>query len=91
MARKQASEIAEVLTLLRRIVVLAVAAYGLAREMPYTTLLVRLTILWAVLYVCCGVLDVLIRRFSYRNYLAQQQAAQGQSTDLSAPHAEPVE
>jgi hypothetical protein len=60
------SDLHELLKLLRRIVVLAVAAYGLARGMPYVTLAVRLAILWAVLYVSSGLIDVMIRRLSYR-------------------------
>jgi hypothetical protein len=67
MPKKQpTSELHELLKLLRRIVVLAVAAYGLARGMPYVALALRLALLWAVLYVSSGLIDVVIRRLSYR-------------------------
>jgi hypothetical protein len=67
MSKKQpTSDLHESLKLLRRIVVLAVAAYGLARGMPYVALAVRLALLWAVLYVSSGLIDLLIRRLSYR-------------------------
>ena len=67
MRKKQpTSELHELLKLLRRIVVLAVGAYGLARGMPYVALIVRLALLWAVLYVSSGLIDVVIRRLSYR-------------------------
>jgi hypothetical protein len=79
MARKSVSELYELLKLLRRIVVLAVAAYGLAIEMPYVTLAVRLTILWAVLYIGSGLMDVVFRKLSYNAMLA----AQAKETDES--------
>ncbi|MCX6601416.1 MAG: hypothetical protein NT025_07625 [bacterium] len=67
MSKKQpTSDLHELLKLLRRIVVLAVGAYGLARGMPYVALVVRLALLWAVLYVSSGLIDVVIRRLSYR-------------------------
>jgi hypothetical protein len=70
MAKKQpTSNLHELLKLLRRIVVLAVAAYGLSRGMPYFSLAVRLAILWAVLYVSSGLIDLVIRSMSYRSAL----------------------
>ena len=67
MSKKQpTSDLHELLKLLRRIVVLAVAAYGLARGMPYVALVVRLALLWAVFYVSSGLIDAMIRRLSYR-------------------------
>ena len=67
MSKKQpTSDLHELLKLLRRIVVLAVAAYGLARGMPYAALAMRLALLWAVLYVSSGVIDLVVRRLSYR-------------------------
>ncbi len=66
MFRKSSSDLNELLKLLRRIIVLAIAAYGLAREMPYETLAVRLVLLWAVLYVSSGLVDVVFRKLSYQ-------------------------
>jgi hypothetical protein len=67
MARRPKSELEELLKLLRRILVLAVAAYGLARGMPFPVLAVRLAILWAVLYVGSGLMDVVYRRLHYHS------------------------
>lgn len=70
MAKKQPqSDLYELLKLLRRIIVLAVAAYGLMRGMPYVALVVRLAILWAILYVSSGLVDVVFRHLSYRSAL----------------------
>ena len=70
MAKKQPqSDLYELLKLVRRIIVLAVAAYGLMRGMPYATLVVRLAILWAILYVSSGLVDVVFRHLSYRSAL----------------------
>ena len=70
MAKKQPqSELYELLKLLRRIIVLAVAAFGLMRGMPYATLAVRLAILWAILYISSGLVDVVFRHLSYRSAL----------------------
>ena len=68
------SELAELLKLLRRIIVLGVAAFSLARGTPYLPLLARLTILWGVLYICSGMTDVLFRRLSYRAQLRDQMS-----------------
>ena len=67
MPRTPTSDLEELLKLLRRILVLAVAAYGLARDMPYATLAFRLAILWAILYVSSGLIDVIFRRLSYNS------------------------
>ena len=67
MARQPESDLVQLLKLLRRIVVLAVAAYGLARGMPYVPLLIRVAVLWGVLYICSGVIDVVFRRLSQRS------------------------
>ncbi len=81
MARNTATPLCNLLTLLRRIIVLAVAAFGLIREMPYTTLAIRLAVLWAVLYISSGVLDLVLRRLTYR--------ALTQSSDSDASVASP--
>jgi hypothetical protein len=81
MRKKQpASELHELLKLLRRIVVLAVAVYGLARNMPYVTLAVRLAVLWAVLYMSSGMIDLVIRRLSYRAALRAGAAMPSEPT-----------
>jgi hypothetical protein len=75
MAKKQPqSDLYELLKLLRRIIVLAIAAYGLMRGMPYVTLAVRLAILWAILYVSSGLVDVVFRHLNYRSMLRTNMA-----------------
>jgi len=81
MAKKQPpSSLHELLKLLRRIIVLAVAAYGLARGMPYPSLAIRLAILWAVLYVSSGLIDAVIRNLSYRAALRASTMASPEQT-----------
>jgi hypothetical protein len=83
MAAKATSELVVLLTLLRRIIVMGVAAFGLMRGMPYLPLLARLAILWGVLYICSGMIDVIFRRLSYRAML-RDQMQQGTSTASSS-------
>lgn len=66
MAKTPKSELMQLLTLLRRILVLSVAVWGLARGVPFDTLALRLVGLWAMLYICSGIIDVVYRRLSYR-------------------------
>jgi len=65
----------ELLKLLRRIIVLAVAAFGLARGMPYPALAFRLALLWAVLYISSGLVDVAFRYLSYHAARRQDDEA----------------
>jgi hypothetical protein len=83
MAKKTSSELLELFKLLRRIIVLAVAAYGLARGMPYVPLAVRLAILWAVLYICSGLMDVVYRRLHFRAAWQAPRAAAPLSTAVT--------
>jgi hypothetical protein len=83
MARKSVSDLYELLKLLRRILVLAVAAYGLAIEMPYLTLAIRLAVLWAVLYIGSGLMDVVFRKLSYQAMLAEQAKAEAENEETS--------
>jgi hypothetical protein len=83
MAKKTSSELLELFKLLRRIIVLGMAAYGLARGMPYIPLAIRLAILWAVLYICSGLMDVVYRRLSYRAAWQAPQAAAPMSTAVT--------
>ncbi|HEY3295764.1 MAG TPA: hypothetical protein VGL38_10015 [bacterium] len=83
MPRAATSDLFELLKLLRRIVVLGVAAYGLAREMPYTTLAVRLAALWAVLYISSGLVDIVFRRLSYQ--AAQSEEQKDEQADAPNP------
>jgi hypothetical protein len=64
MAKRESSELRELLILLRRIVVLGVAAYGLWREMPYLSLLIRVAVLWGVLYLSGEIVEVVFRYLS---------------------------
>jgi hypothetical protein len=66
MAKKKSSDLRELLVLIRRIIVLAVAAFGLWREMPYETLAIRVAILWAVISLASESLEVLFRYLSNR-------------------------
>ena len=66
MAKTPKSELMELMKLLRRILVLSVAVWGLARGLPFDTLALRLLGLWAMLYICSGFVDVIYRRLSYR-------------------------
>jgi hypothetical protein len=84
MARKQKSELHELLTLLRRIVVMGVAVYGLAREMPYPTLGLRLAILWAVLYVTSGIMDIVLRKLSYHAMVKQANDLESETSNVPA-------
>lgn len=84
MARKQRSELSELLTLLRRIVILSVAVIGLAREMPYLTLAVRLAVLWGILYVAGGALEALFSRLHYQARLREDKETGSKDTTLPA-------
>jgi hypothetical protein len=63
---KRKSELRELLILIRRIIVLSVAAFGLWREMPYEALAVRVAILWGILYLATESVEVLFRFLSSR-------------------------
>jgi hypothetical protein len=85
------SDLNELLKLLRRIVVLAVAAFSLAKGMPYLPLLLRLAILWAVLYIASGIVDVVFRRLYHRAMIrmAEQNAADDEKTSaVTVPSTE---
>jgi len=84
MAKKTSSELLELFKLVRRIIVLGVAAYGLARGMPYVPLAIRLAILWAVLYICSGIMDVVFRRLSFRAGWLPPPATAPPSTALTS-------
>lgn len=60
------------LTLIRRIVVLTVAAVGLAREWPYEVVAFRAAGLWAVLYICSLALELVFQHLSYSALRAEQ-------------------
>ncbi|MBU0690343.1 hypothetical protein KKG66_12140 [bacterium] len=53
------------LTLIRRIIVLAIAAVGLAREWPYEIVALRAAGLWAILYICSLALELVLQHLSY--------------------------
>lgn len=86
MAKKQPpnSDLMELLKLLRRIFVLAVAAYGLVKGMPYPALGLRLAILWAILYVSSGLIDVAFRYLSYRAALHAASVTNAEMNPASA-------
>ncbi len=66
MATKRKSAFAEMLTTMRRIVVLSVAAHGLWNETPYDSLLIRLAVLWAVMYLACKATELLFQFLAYQ-------------------------
>ncbi|MBU0509504.1 hypothetical protein KKH27_11805 [bacterium] len=90
-AKPPKSELLELLKLLRRILVLAVAVYGLVRGMPYDALLFRLAILWAVLYICSGVVDTVFRRLSFRTTLQPVGPAPQESAPATKPKGKTAE
>jgi hypothetical protein len=90
MARHTTTPLNNLLTLLRRIVVLSVAAWGLLCEMPYTTLAIRLAVLWAVLYISGGILDLVLRRLTY-HALTQTSDTDASSGASAPPSATAVE
>jgi hypothetical protein len=66
MAKAERSELKQLLTLIRRIVVLSMTAFGLWRETAYTVLAVRMVILWAVLYLSSEFVETVFRYLSSR-------------------------
>jgi hypothetical protein len=89
MPRTPSSDLSELLKLLRRIIVLGIAAYGLLREMPYETLALRLAILWAILYISSGLVDIVFRHLSHRAIMLQDLDAKDKVTSGSnVPAAE---
>ena len=60
------SELKKFLELIKRILVLSVAAYGLWFEMPYETLLIRLAILWGILSLSTNLIEVLFQYLSMK-------------------------
>jgi hypothetical protein len=66
MAKRKQSELQSLLVTLRRTIVLAVAAFGLWREISYEALILRLAILWAVLYLSSGVIELVFQYLSSR-------------------------
>lgn len=93
MAKTPKSELMELMKLLRRILVLSVAVYGLVRGMPLPALALRLVGLWAMLYICSGIIDVVFRRLSYRtlSYSATSAGASPpeETTTLTRPSRKP--
>jgi hypothetical protein len=81
MAGKSSSDLMVLLKLLRRIILFSIAAYGLARGMPYPTLGLRLAILWAVLYIASGIIDVVFRKLSHSAMVAEEARNQESATE----------
>ena len=70
---KQQSRFNEMLTLIRRIIVLAVAAVGLAREWPYEIVALRAVGLWAMLYICSLALELVFQHLSYQAMMSERK------------------
>lgn len=87
MAKKRQSELAELLTLLRRIVVLAVAAWGLAREFSLDALAGRLVLLWAVLYVISGFTEVLFQFLAQKAHVRHEADSRSMVSTATTPSA----
>ena len=66
MAKAQPSELRKLLQLIRRIITLSVAAYGLWIEMPYETLLIRTAVLWGILSISTGLIEIAFQYFSMK-------------------------
>ena len=77
------------LTLVRRIIVLTIAAYGLAREWPYDAVVFRTLSLWAVLYLCSLAIELVFQHLSYQAMRAENKSSparkstQGESTGVN--------
>ena len=66
MAKAAPSELQKILQAFRRITVLSVAAYGLWTEMPLEALMIRVAILWGILSIGTGLIEVLFQYLSMR-------------------------
>lgn len=66
MAKKTRSALHELLSSVRGITVCAVAVYGLFREIPYPTLVLRLAVLWAVLSLAALLTETIFQYFAWR-------------------------
>jgi hypothetical protein len=81
MARKVTSDFNQLLTTLRRIIVLGVAAFGLARGWPYESVALRGAILWAVLYFLSMMVELL---FQYLGNAAMNSGSRVKSSAIRA-------
>ena len=81
---KQKSQFNEMLTLIRRIIVLAVAAVGLVREWPYEVVVFRAVGLWAVLYICSLILELVFQHLSYQALKSEQNKSKSSKPKTGA-------
>lgn len=79
MAKRATSEFHELLKLLRRIVVLGLAAWGLVQNVSYGALAFRLCVLWAVLYLASGLIEVMLQYFNKQSRLKKTSGEAGPS------------
>ncbi len=77
---KRRSQFNEMLTLIRRIIVLIVAAVGLVREWPYEIVALRAVGLWAVLYICSLSLELVFQHLSYQALKSEQKKSKETET-----------
>jgi len=75
MAKKAKSDFNQMLTLIRRIIVLTIAAIGLVREWPYETVALRSAVLWAVLYISSLAIELLFQHLSFSARKAESARA----------------
>ena len=89
MAKKYKSQFNQMLTLVRRIIVLTIAAIGLAKEWPYDAVVVRTLGLWAVLYICSLSIELVLQHLSYQAMKAENKSSpnskstRGESTGVN--------
>jgi hypothetical protein len=89
MAKQPKSDFNQLLTLVRRIIVLVIAAVGLARDWPYEAVAFRAAGLWAVLYICSLGIELMFQYLSFsalqrdaRDEAERRKATQKSTTDI---------
>ncbi len=80
MAKKTTSALHDLFVALRRVVVLVIAAFGLAMGWPLPIVGVRVLVLWGTLVVLSHAAEILFQYLSHRALI--QQSLQG-GTDTS--------
>jgi len=71
MAKRAKSALHDLFVAIRRVIVLLIAAFGLAMEWPLPELAARVAILWAVLVVVSQAGEVLFQYLTHRAIMQQ--------------------
>ncbi|MBK6766399.1 MAG: hypothetical protein IPG71_08800 [bacterium] len=75
MAKRSKSAVHDLFVAIRRVVVLLIAAFGLAMEWPLPELVTRVAVLWAVLVVVSQAGEVLFQYLTHRAIMQQPMIA----------------